>query len=1162
MSRQETVNTFTDGLVMDLNPITTPNSVLTNALNATLITYNGNEFVLQNDMGNGRVETAYLPAGYVPVGIKEYGGIIYVASYNPLTNKGQIGSFPSPERNISSNEISQAKDPIISPSSFGDLTTAGSQFAVKLQLFPDDVIIRSGDKFSILLKSESDLILLRKFVSNCLNTSGEKVTSPKNKLLTLTVAVLDSNNNFRDITDKLKRFNEDNEEITFDIADSEVLKLNSGFFTQTFEGDPTDIDEYRQQRAVNTYNNKVFGELYLIATLNTISSIDVEVEGYVNKDGTPIKVSDDVTLNEKGTALIFTLNYKYNCPDGVYDEEYSEMYNQAPTEFKDSYATYYGRQEEFNPSQTIHGAALSTTGVDSSVYKIPFEVEKEKKDTYPIYNTDLKVYSKEQSAYLFLSDTTGVLNYAVTPCMKYAPLSGLTVTGSVNLSKLGTGSIEINNWRYYKNPNSMTLTWGLEAYPLTGTYIDNVSIEFFDISNGSTSPVKTLIPSKKRSYNGVFTETIQFDGVLESRKLYLSRITCTIKKLIGVETETRLLGYRWMFTTDLYNNLYFRNIYDFYNFEETQLNEYNKVNLNIGASHTSSKSEPEISVKGALSSKTEPENERKVFDFKKASKTTVSCTLDSSSEISNPDHYPFTLNESGLTTTYDLGSDTGELTLGDIKFYGQKSSYPNADIDDPKNIVNRYSEQSIDSNTQYNKHQFYVTHSKNSKSLSITASLLSQITGNSVLRDILIAHPFLPFVDSSEERFTSVFGFSPEAEGTSSFARRFFAIAAAAKERSGHGDEHWIRLWNLSKPGINQDMNPISSDRTELLSEKKQHGDSAKTFFVKDVWDEYSSLISDTIGKVPIVILQGATMNSGNNGFDNDYYNRCDLFIGSFSKHYTRYQMLLWNTGSKYVLAKNFLSYNSSKGTELPQAIVNTYKDIYIYSESSSVVQMYIMSPENYTYNDDYTAMISCVVKVGKSGRNELLTVNNTPFNSLMETSVTKIIDSDELFQDTELKNSTKSRLIALATFTLEGGSIDHVITEEVKATGMQSEYISNNSMITSGYSLAIVTDSQIFDRDANGQPLSASVMYYVTRDSARNASNVSEISKYVSNLKVDKLNGKTTLLAKGTTGTISKNVYQEEVKSGDSATYVKWGGLPIIDIQYKIPSGATSISL
>lgn len=114
--KQEATNTFGEGIIMDLNPLTTPNNVLTSALNATMITYNGNEFVLQNDMGNGRVETAYLPSGYVPVGIKEYGGIIYVASYNPLTNKGQIGSFPSPERNISSNEIQGAQS-VLTPSS-------------------------------------------------------------------------------------------------------------------------------------------------------------------------------------------------------------------------------------------------------------------------------------------------------------------------------------------------------------------------------------------------------------------------------------------------------------------------------------------------------------------------------------------------------------------------------------------------------------------------------------------------------------------------------------------------------------------------------------------------------------------------------------------------------------------------------------------------------------------------------------------------------------------------------------------------------------------------------------------------------------------------------------------------------------------------------------
>jgi hypothetical protein len=38
--------------------------VLSDALNATFITMNGNEVVLQNDMGNRRVDNAYLPSGY------------------------------------------------------------------------------------------------------------------------------------------------------------------------------------------------------------------------------------------------------------------------------------------------------------------------------------------------------------------------------------------------------------------------------------------------------------------------------------------------------------------------------------------------------------------------------------------------------------------------------------------------------------------------------------------------------------------------------------------------------------------------------------------------------------------------------------------------------------------------------------------------------------------------------------------------------------------------------------------------------------------------------------------------------------------------------------------------------------------------------------------
>lgn len=96
-TKQAQINTFTDGLNTDLHPLTTPNTMLTDCINGTVITYNGNEYILQNDMGNYVLEKAKLWADYIPVGIKEYGNIIYIVSYNPIDKKCQIGSYPSPQ---------------------------------------------------------------------------------------------------------------------------------------------------------------------------------------------------------------------------------------------------------------------------------------------------------------------------------------------------------------------------------------------------------------------------------------------------------------------------------------------------------------------------------------------------------------------------------------------------------------------------------------------------------------------------------------------------------------------------------------------------------------------------------------------------------------------------------------------------------------------------------------------------------------------------------------------------------------------------------------------------------------------------------------------------------------------------------------------------------
>jgi hypothetical protein len=147
-------NKFTKGLVMDFSPENTSNEVLTHALNATLLTFNGNELSLQNDMGNGRVETAFLPEGYIPVGTCEYGGIIYIVSYNPLEDKSQIGCFPSPERNISNEELGEStEDQKITNDNFqGDKPGDLKQTSYTVILRNSE--LNSGDKFIISANNE------------------------------------------------------------------------------------------------------------------------------------------------------------------------------------------------------------------------------------------------------------------------------------------------------------------------------------------------------------------------------------------------------------------------------------------------------------------------------------------------------------------------------------------------------------------------------------------------------------------------------------------------------------------------------------------------------------------------------------------------------------------------------------------------------------------------------------------------------------------------------------------------------------------------------------------------------------------------------------------------------------------------------------------------
>lgn len=185
--RQQEANQFDKGMSLDTNAIAMDNHTLSGALNATMITMNGNELVLQNDMGNAKVESAYLPTGFVPVGMQEFGGIVYVASYNPFTKESQIGSFPSPERNIAGQEEG-------TEANIADIFVGGNITKLSSRALLLKGPIRAGDQFKITTTTNN----------------GSLAEAIRQDLATFKVLVLDADGSGIDITKDMKGYSDAN----------------------------------------------------------------------------------------------------------------------------------------------------------------------------------------------------------------------------------------------------------------------------------------------------------------------------------------------------------------------------------------------------------------------------------------------------------------------------------------------------------------------------------------------------------------------------------------------------------------------------------------------------------------------------------------------------------------------------------------------------------------------------------------------------------------------------------------------------------------------------------------------------------------------------------------------------------------------------------------
>lgn len=466
MPKQEATNTFGEGLVMDLNPLTTPNNVLTNALNATLITYNGNEFVLQNDMGNGRVETAKLPSGFVPVGVKEYGGIIYVASYNPITNQGQLGSFPSPERNLSQNEIGNKKTNI-SKNQFTDNQGQIDKYYIRYDLMPEGMVLNPGDKFGIYIGgSPYDIVSYK--------------DSDRPKLVTFHPAILDDLGNISYIDDECKVEGVISQGIIFGNAP------NIG----------SSVDDQAVFDNLLVYKGKKSGKLLLIVELETLADFVVSRGIISYKD--PSKSGDPI-LSTGST-------------DTGYSDDLSENEDTKNSGFA---VKFYcsGWPKVDNDYIHFKGVKFSGNGIE---------------EEYEINNEDLQSLVFAYGGFKKGSEDN-ILKYKITPYTELGPNSALARTGIINFNLLGTGNIILNEWRYYVEGNKLRLNYGFDINLLEGESVKEVTLEFYDVFYGINYSEKghkfNCKSTINGNFNGSYTEYFELPYDLKYSEKYDSELS-------------------------------------------------------------------------------------------------------------------------------------------------------------------------------------------------------------------------------------------------------------------------------------------------------------------------------------------------------------------------------------------------------------------------------------------------------------------------------------------------------------------------------------------------------------------------------------------------------------------------------------------------------------
>ena len=843
---EQAVNTFTKALQMDTHPMVQGNDTLTDCLNGTFVTQNGNEIILQNDMGNRRVKNAYLPTGYTPVGIKEYGGIIYIAAYNPITNKSQLGSFPSPERNISDETDSSAT---FEESAFKVDNDGYLMNDTLLIPLTDKTTLHAGDKFVIY----SNSLELSK-LSNCFNTeekfeedpvtkekvsSGKKIISPKNKLYTISIGILNSQNEFVDITKSLVRWdgNEKQEYTT----ESELYQFNDKYFIaqtgskEKFQLTVNDSALVTQRmlamqvQNANTYAYKLTGPLYMQVKLNHVQNFSYNIYGIKELVNEEEKKYYKATIWVEGEFI-------YNCPDSS-DIDYSSARDDDYWTFD----TLFVGRPKFNTDGLIIGESTSSS---KNYFGFDFNVDTRSLDKFsivkkqPITNYNVSVYDKSTNLYKvkftqiyeYQTHNPTKRNYTIKVKSNYlhnSYIKELSDSGTIDLAKFGSGELAITGWRFSNSENQTALTYVLDAYPKYGQSFSDLWLVFVkdtladENSKLDTYTVDKLLEKETKLSvpirNGRSNIQFYWDSIgLEKRTLYT--VYFVYKNSENSDNYTVVNDTRWFLTTKLFNSWYDVNngdyTSDYGKAKDSVLKEKLHVNVKINPGNYIASESTSNESNNIYFSFTEPKD-----GFKLHNTTTkkIRINLYPSLYIENEELYPKDI-EVPSGGKYKLNNTSDNVTSINEKL--------------KSNIIYNNNQISLDNAVTLNKKTSSTSGEFNSGHIELELTYGDLFKATSKKSLIQITNVFNTLHKVIEEFYNNNLPNRPDTD-----KKQFVGITIDWEAKTGPSDKHYAYVVTNHTPVNNYSSN--STDKSKYVKVREETHEGTQYFNFSESSQEF-----------------------------------------------------------------------------------------------------------------------------------------------------------------------------------------------------------------------------------------------------------------------------------------------------------------------------------